>query len=68
MSISERLIRHFSEEGATVVIPFAGSGSECVAAAMNGRHFLASELKLEYVQLGNSRVQEALTGGVTSKG
>jgi DNA modification methylase len=60
LSISERLIKHFSEPGSTVLIPFAGSGSECVAAAINNRHFFASELNPEYANLANRRVREAL--------
>lgn len=66
LSISERLIKHFSEAGSTVLVPFAGSGSECVAAAVNNRHFLACELKSEYVELGNQRVRDALAGPSTS--
>jgi len=67
LSISERLIKHFSEQGSTVLVPFAGSGSECVAAAMNNRNFLASELNPEYVELANRRIREALTELSTSK-
>lgn len=58
LSISERLVKHFSQPGSTVLIPFAGSGSECVAAAMHGRNFIASELNPTYVELANQRVQD----------
>lgn len=58
LSISERIITHFSEVGATVLIPFAGSGSECVAAAIHGRTFLASELNPEYVEIATSRLSQ----------
>ena len=56
LSISDRLIEHFSEPGATVLVPFAGSGSECVAAQRNGREFLACELNPTYVELANDRL------------
>lgn len=60
LSISQRIIRHFSEPGSTVLIPFAGSGSECVAAILNDRNFLACELNPKYVSLSNTRVLEAV--------
>ena len=57
LSISQRSVKHFSAPGATVLVPFAGSGSECVAAIMNGRHFLASEINPKYVTISNERVR-----------
>jgi site-specific DNA-methyltransferase (adenine-specific) len=41
-----------------LVIPFAGSGSECVAAKMLGVDFIAYEINNEYVQLCNTRLAE----------
>ncbi|MBA7686933.1 Modification methylase MboII [subsurface metagenome] len=58
LSISSRLVEHFSNPGDLVIIPFAGSGSECLAAAMAGRHYLGFELNSEYVTIANSRIQE----------
>jgi DNA modification methylase len=56
LSISERIVRHFSEEGETVLIPFSGSGSECVAAKKLGRNFLACDINSDYVQLARERL------------
>lgn len=56
LSLSNRLVSHFSPIGATVLVPFAGSGSECVAAKALGRHFLACELNEDYVSLANDRI------------
>ena len=59
LSISNRIIRHFSNEGDTVLIPFAGSGSECVAANLNQRDFIGFELNAEYVKIARERLLTA---------
>lgn len=41
-----------------VVIPFAGSGSECVACQQLGLPFIAFEINHEYVKLCNERLQQ----------
>jgi len=58
LSISSRIVKHFSNPGDLVVIPFAGSGSECLAALMADRHYLGFELNPEYISIANSRIQE----------
>ena len=39
-----------------VLVPFAGSGSECVSAKRNGLPFIGIELNAEYVSLINERL------------
>jgi site-specific DNA-methyltransferase (adenine-specific) len=39
-----------------VVVPFAGSGSECVAAKNLGVNFVGFEINPEYVELCKSRL------------
>jgi DNA modification methylase len=56
LSISTRLVRHFSDPGDTVLVPFAGSGSECVAAAAEGRGYIGFELNPVYVDLAKQRL------------
>lgn len=56
LSITDRIITHFSQEGSVVVVPFAGSGTECVSASRNARHFWGCELNEEYVELAVSRL------------
>jgi DNA modification methylase len=60
MNLTDRIVNHFSQPGALVVVPFAGSGTECVSALRNGRTFWAAEIKREYILLAQSRLQEAL--------
>lgn len=59
LSISRRIVKHFSNTGDTVLVPFAGSGSECVAAVMEDRGFLGFELNPDYIDIANERVQQA---------
>ena len=62
LALTDRLVRHFSNEGDLIVIPFAGSGTECVSAVRNGRHFWATEIRPEYVKLAESRIRESQKG------
>lgn len=59
LSISRRIVKHFSDEGDTVLVPFAGSGSECVAAVMEGRNYLGFELNQSYIDIAEGRLREA---------
>jgi DNA modification methylase len=56
LALTDRIVQHFSNEGALVVIPFAGSGTECVSAARNNRHFWAAEIKADYVRMAAARL------------
>ena len=58
LSLTDRLINHFMEPEAIVVVPFAGSGTECVSAVANGRNFWGCEIKSEYVELANNRLKD----------
>jgi site-specific DNA-methyltransferase (adenine-specific) len=59
LCLSRRLIEHFSNVGELVVIPFVGSGSECVAAIETGRNFVGSEINNRYVEVARSRIAGA---------
>ena len=56
LSISTRLVRHFSDAGDIILVPFVGSGSECVAAAAEGRGFIGFELNPAYVEIAKNRI------------
>lgn len=59
LSISRRIVKHFSNPGDTVLVPFVGSGSECVAAVLEGRHYYGFELNPEYVAIAEARLVAA---------
>ncbi len=56
LSISTRIVRHFSNPGEIVLVPFVGSGSECVAAKSLSRHYSGFELNAEYIAIANDRL------------
>ncbi|MBU3613295.1 site-specific DNA-methyltransferase [Polynucleobacter sp. Latsch14-2] len=56
LSISNRIVKHFSNKDEIILIPFAGSGSECVASKFNGRHFIGFELNPAYIEIATSRL------------
>ena len=61
LAISLRIVKHFSNPGNLVLVPFVGSGSECVAAVQLGRSFLGAEINEEYVTLAERRIDEVFS-------
>jgi site-specific DNA-methyltransferase (adenine-specific) len=64
IALCEKLLRSCKQppENGYVLIPFAGSGSECLAAKNLGLPFVGIELNAEYVDLINERLKEPLEG------
>jgi site-specific DNA-methyltransferase (adenine-specific) len=58
LSISLRIVNHFSHKNDLIIIPFAGSGTECLAAAMEDRNFIGFELNKEYIKIANKRIRD----------
>lgn len=59
LPLSRRIVEHFSNPGDLVVVPFVGSGSECVAAVTTGRRFIGAEINPRYVAIAKERLAEA---------
>jgi site-specific DNA-methyltransferase (adenine-specific) len=57
LELCTRLLKACKQEEGLVVVPFAGSGSECVAAKLLGLSFLGIELNPTYVSLALSRLE-----------
>ena len=62
LSLTRRIVQHYSNENDLVVIPFAGSGTECVAAALLGRNFWAAEINQDYIDIARKRLLNAKQG------
>lgn len=56
LALCDRIIKHFSNPEDVVLVPFAGSGSECVSAISNNRKFIAFEINSEYIEIANQRL------------
>jgi len=59
LALCEKLIKASkNKENTLVVIPFAGSGSECVAAKKENVNFIGFEINPEYINLIKQRLNE----------
>ncbi len=56
IALCEKLIKSCKQTDGYVLVPFAGSGSECVASKNLGLSFIGIELNEEYVKLINERL------------
>ena len=59
LALCDKLIRSCMQPDGYVLVPFAGSGSECVAAKKNGLPFIGMELNADYVTLIHERLADA---------
>ncbi|NJK75706.1 MAG: site-specific DNA-methyltransferase [Oscillatoriales cyanobacterium RU_3_3] len=58
LELAERLVRMFSFAGDTVLDPFMGTGTTCVAAANWGRNSIGIDVEPSYHQMALKRMQE----------
>ena len=56
VELPHRLINLYSYEGDVVLDPFCGSGSTCIAAIWNNRRYIGYDIKEEYIELSNRRI------------
>jgi site-specific DNA-methyltransferase (adenine-specific) len=61
LNLCDKLILSAKQKDGFVLIPFVGSGSECVSAKKNGLNFIGFELNPEYIKLANERIKEIKT-------
>lgn len=59
-TLTRALILTFSNEGDTVIVPFAGSGTECAMAATEKRPFYACEISEYYKNMAQDRADNQL--------
>jgi site-specific DNA-methyltransferase (adenine-specific) len=55
--LPHRLIQLYTFEGDTVLDPFCGSGSTCLACLTDVRHYIGYEINPEYADLANERIR-----------
>lgn len=64
VALAQRLVLALSDEGDVVLDPYSGVASTGVAALLEKRRFIGSELEESYAELGAERLREALDGTV----
>lgn len=53
----KRMLDISTKEGDTILVPFVGSGTDCVAAKMNGLHYVGFEVEDEYIKIASERLK-----------
>jgi site-specific DNA-methyltransferase (adenine-specific) len=56
--LPHRLVQLYTFKGDVVLDPFAGSGTTCRVAKVDGRSFIGYEINPEYAALANRRIEE----------
>lgn len=62
VALPQRLIKALTLHNALVLDPFMGAGTTGVAAIIEGRRFVGSELIQEYYDISNERIKDAAAG------
>jgi len=58
--LPHRLIQMYTFKNDIVLDPFCGSGTACLAALKDGRHYIGYDIKKCYVTLANQRIKKYL--------
>jgi DNA modification methylase len=57
VALAARVIHLYSYTGEVVLDPFVGSGTTCVAAALNNRYYVGYDISEEYCELSRKRLK-----------
>lgn len=58
VELAERVVRLYSYVGDVVLDPFAGSGTTCVAALKNRRHYVGYDISDQYCEIAQHRLEQ----------
>ncbi len=58
VALAERVIKLYSYIDDVVLDPFMGSGTTCIAAKKNRRHYVGYDIEQDYVELARKRIEE----------
>lgn len=65
VALVQRLVRALTPKGGIVVDPFMGSGSACLAAAIEDRKFLGCDIEAAYVKIAKNRMDNFTKGSIS---
>src|SRR5436305_15059154 len=57
--LADRLIKLFSFAGDTILDPFVGTGTTCLAAVATGRNSIGNEIEPAYLKIAQQRMRLA---------
>jgi len=60
-ALAERLIRMFSFAGDTVLDPFVGTGTTCLAAINTGRSSIGVDVEAKYLRIAAKRLRDSVS-------
>ena len=58
IALASRVIRLYTYENDVVLDPFLGSGTTCVAALTEGRHYVGYEISRQYRKIALERIED----------
>lgn len=61
LRVINRIINLSTKPGDTVLMPFSGSGTECLSAKELGRNYIGFEIDKDYIELSEQRLKNAQT-------
>lgn len=64
VALPQRLIRALTNKNDIILDPFMGSGTTAIAAFLEDRKFIGSEMKNEYYNIAYNRIQDAINGNI----
>lgn len=67
LKVSNRIILATSKPNDLVLVPFSGSGTECVSAIRNNRRFIGYEIDEKYLEIAQKRIDHELSKGTQLK-
>ena len=56
-ALAQRVLQLFSFKGDIIADPFAGVGTTCLSALINGRHYFGVDISSEYCHIARDRLQ-----------
>jgi len=60
LALAERVIRLYSYKNDVILDPFMGSGTTCVAAKLNDRHYVGYDIEPNYIELATKRIDDLI--------
>lgn len=63
LRITERIILATSKPKDIILIPFCGSGTECIASLKLDRNFISFEIEDKYIKIANQRIENQKSKG-----